>query len=289
MVIERKREMRSETTDLQKGNRSWWTRETMSYDWNDRVSHERFSLAWFDEIDGRFTHAARLFATDRTPFDQIIPFEQLRGKRVLEIGCGMGLHSELLHRAGAVLSSVDLSPTSVEATRRRFELKGLNADIRSADAEALPFESGSFDFIWSWGVIHHSARTARIVREISRVLKPEGECRVMVYNREGVIVPIVYLRDHIGKLKFLSQRFDQTLLTAADGFHARFYTADHLADLFRAFYENVSVQVFGQDADVLPVPRPIRNLLLPLFSEGWMKRKQAKTGAFLFVVASRPS
>jgi 2-polyprenyl-3-methyl-5-hydroxy-6-metoxy-1,4-benzoquinol methylase len=288
-VIESKREMRSGTTDLQERNRSWWTKETMSYDWNDRVRHERFSRAWFDEIDGRFAHAARLFATDTTPFDRIIPFEQLRGKRVLEIGCGMGFHSELLHRAGAVLSSIDLSPTSIEATRRRFELKGLSADIRSADAEALPFESGMFDFIWSWGVIHHSARTAKIVREASRVLKPEGECRVMVYNREGVIVPIVYLRDHIGKLNFLHQRFDQTLLNAADGFHARFYTADQLADLFRAFYENVSVQVYGQDADVLPVPRPIRNLLLPFVPKEWMKRRQAKSGAFLFVIASHPS
>jgi 2-polyprenyl-3-methyl-5-hydroxy-6-metoxy-1,4-benzoquinol methylase len=60
---------------------------------------------------------------------------------VLEIGCGMGLHSELMARAGARLHSIDLSPTSVEATQRRFALKHLDGNIQQADAERLPFFS----------------------------------------------------------------------------------------------------------------------------------------------------
>ena len=74
---------------------------------------------------------------------------------------------------------------------------GLDAEIRCADAESLPYDSREFDFVWSWGVIHHSARTARIVREISRVLKPQGEARVMVYNREARIVRLALLRYYI--------------------------------------------------------------------------------------------
>ncbi|MBK7629848.1 MAG: class I SAM-dependent methyltransferase [Ignavibacteriales bacterium] len=51
------------------------------------------------------------------------------------------------------------------------------------DAEALQFEDNSFDFVWSWGVIHHSSNTRKILEEIQRVLKPGGEAIIMVYHR----------------------------------------------------------------------------------------------------------
>lgn len=284
MFNKRAPDMEMET--IQAGNKSWWTTNTMSYDWNDPVSG-KFSPRWFDEIDTRFIHCARLFATDHQPFDRLIPFEELAGKRVLEIGCGMGFHSELLVRAGANLSSIDLSPTSVEATKKRFALKGLKGEIRQADAEDIPFESDSFDFVWSWGVIDHSSRTARIVREIARVLKPDGECRVMVYHRGGTIVPIVYFRDHLLKGKFLRQDFDHTLLASSDGFTARFYTSDQFADLFYAFFEEVATDICGQDADALPLPRQVRRIALKFVTERWLRRRQAKAGAFLFLVGRR--
>lgn len=71
----------------------------------------------------------------------------LSGKRVLEIGCGMGFHSELLARSGANLTSIDLSPTSVEATRNRFHGRGLTADIREMDVIKLEELEGAFDLI----------------------------------------------------------------------------------------------------------------------------------------------
>src|SRR6516164_8941923 len=87
----------------------------MSYDWKEKVKQERFTLSWFDEVDRRFFHAARLFATTTQPFDRIIPFSSLKDREVLEIGCGMGLHAELMVRAGARVTAMDLSPTSVES------------------------------------------------------------------------------------------------------------------------------------------------------------------------------
>lgn len=109
-----------ETLDgVQAANQAWWTNHTMSFDWNDKVRSEKFSSAWFDEIDRRFIRDARLYGHDSRPFDRIIPFSDLAGKHVLEIGCGMGLHSQLMAEAGANVSAIDLSPTSVEATRRR--------------------------------------------------------------------------------------------------------------------------------------------------------------------------
>jgi 2-polyprenyl-3-methyl-5-hydroxy-6-metoxy-1,4-benzoquinol methylase len=284
-----KREPGMAAAAVQEGNQSWWTDNTMSYDWNDKIGNERFSLPWFDEADKRFIHSSRLFANDKQPFDRIIPFENLKGARVLEIGCGMGLHSELMARAGADLHAVDLSPTSVNATRRRFELKGLKGNIQQADAEKLPFADQTFDFVWSWGVIHHSSRTARIVREISRVLKAQGSCRIMVYNRSGANVMLTWFQHHLLKGKFLKQKFDTTLLASTDGFHARFYTDDQFADLFRAFFTDVSTDIYGLDADAMPLPRQIRPLALKMVSEKTLRKRQARDGAFLFLTASQPN
>lgn len=182
---------------VQKGNEEWWTRNTMSYDWDEQLGLQRGTLEWFAEIDRRFEEGARLFSTGDRAFDRFIPYRDLDGARVLEIGCGMAMHSELMVRAGADLSAVDISQTSVDMTRRRLELKRLKGNILRVDAETLPFESGSFDFVWSWGVIHHSSRTGRIVREIARVLAPTGRTCVMVYNRQALSVMLGVVRDQL--------------------------------------------------------------------------------------------
>ena len=276
-------------TAIQDGNRSWWTRNTMSYDWNKKISPKKFSVPWFEEVDLRFIHGARLYATDKNPFDKIIPFEKLSGKKVLEIGCGMGFHSELMARAGAKVTAIDLSPTSVEATTTRFKVKKLTAQaIMQADAENLSFDDNYFDFVWSWGVIHHSSRTVKIVREISRVLKPEGQCRVMVYNRCGSKVPLVFIKDFLMKGKFFKFSFEEVLCQSTDGFSARFYVPEQFKDIFNAFFETTSICIYGQDVDVIPLPRRLRHLALKFVSENRMKRRQSKSGSFIFLTASNP-
>jgi 2-polyprenyl-3-methyl-5-hydroxy-6-metoxy-1,4-benzoquinol methylase len=260
----------------------------MAYDWAGELNLTRYCRDWFDAIDARFVHGSRLFATDRQPFDRLLPFEILASADVLEIGCGMGLHTELMVKAGANVTAVDLSETSIEATTARLALKGLNARVMTADAEHLAFPDASFDFVWSWGVIHHSARTARIVRQIARVLRPGGECRVMVYNREGMMARIVFVKDYLFTGAFRGQTFDEVLYRQSDGFSARFFVREHFEDLFRAFFANVSSKVMGQESDVIPLPRKLRALALKLTPDAYLRRAQAKRGAFIFLRAREP-
>ncbi len=283
-----KRDQEQSVSDVQAGNKSWWTDNTMSYDWHNEIAAQRFSQEWFDAIDARFLQGAKLYGTDAEPFDRIIPFDRLRGARVLEIGCGMGFHTELMARAGARVSALDLSPTSVAATRRRLELKGLDAELIEGDAEQLPFEDRTFDFVWSWGVIHHSSRTGRVVRGISRVLKRDGECRVMVYNRQSTWAMSIFLRDYLGKGRFLKKSFEETLYESSDGFTARFYVPEQFEDLFRAFFENVSSVILGQESDVLPLPHKVRDYAIRLLPRSYQERAQAKRGSFIFLTARQP-
>jgi 2-polyprenyl-3-methyl-5-hydroxy-6-metoxy-1,4-benzoquinol methylase len=272
---------------VQEGNRTWWTRHPMAYDWHGEIDVPRFSEAWFQRVDERFIHGARLFATHREPFDRIIPFDRLAGKAILEIGCGMGLHTELMTRAGGKVTAIDLSETSIQATTRRLELRGLKANIQHMDAERLEFDSDSFDLVWSWGVIHHSARTAWIAREIARVLRPSGECRVMVYNREGMPAKLAYLK-HVLSGEFLRRSYEETLFDVTDGFSARYYVRDQFEDLFRAFFKDVHTDIVGQEADAVPLPRRLRSVALRVLPQSYLETAQARFGGFIFLTATHP-
>jgi 2-polyprenyl-3-methyl-5-hydroxy-6-metoxy-1,4-benzoquinol methylase len=274
--------------EVQRGNSAWWTRNPMAYDWTGKIKLPRFSPEWYQAIDAEFLFASRLFATLKQPFDGIMPLAELRGARVLEIGCGMGLHTQTMAAAGAHVTAIDLTSTAVEATSRRLALMGLEAQVLRCDAENLPFSNAAFDFVWSWGVIHHSSRTARIVREIARVLKRSGACRVMVYNREGMPVRISLIRDHILKGGFTRQSFEETLYRSCDGFSARFYVREQLEDLFRAFFKDVSSEICGQESDAIPLPSPLRRWAIALVPKKYLVKAQAKRGAFIMIKAGGP-
>jgi 2-polyprenyl-3-methyl-5-hydroxy-6-metoxy-1,4-benzoquinol methylase len=283
-----KRTEKLSSVEVQHGNSVWWTLNPMAYDWHGRINVPRFSPGWYEAIDAEFLHGSRLFATSQQPFDRILPIPELRGARVLEIGCGMGLHTQTMAAAGAEVTAIDLSSTAVEATSRRLALRGLSAQVLQCDAENLPFKSGGFDFVWSWGVIHHSSRTARVVREISRVLNRSGACRVMVYNREGMPARICFLRDYVLKGGFLHQSFEEVLYRSSDGFSARFYVREQFEDIFRAFFKNVSSEVCGQESDAIPLPSPLRRWAMAFVPEKYLCKAQAKRGAFIFIRASGP-
>ncbi|MEY4964918.1 MAG: hypothetical protein RL274_501 [Pseudomonadota bacterium] len=285
MRYDDKRTQDMSTALVQAGNKQWWTAITMSYDdWGKQSPYEKFTPAWFDDIDKRFLHSDRLFSDQPNPFEALMA--GVKGKRVLEIGCGMGFHAELLTRAGADLTTVDLSPTSVMATKKRLELKGLKADVREMDAESLALPDGHFDIVWSWGVILASARTGRIVREIDRVLKPGGEARIMVYNLEGMPAYKEMLTRYMIGFWF-GKSLDEILWKSTDGFSARFYTKDMVADLLATFFEQIAVTPFGEEANAVPLPRFLRRPLLKLISPSRQRALARKHASYLYAVARK--
>lgn len=114
-------------------------------------------------------------------------FSAWRGKHVLEVGVGAGSDFVRFARAGAVLTGIDLTRHGVDLTRARLALEGLAAEVRQADAESLPFADGSFDFVYSWGVVHHTPDPPRAIQEIVRVTRPGGRVCVMIYHRYSLV------------------------------------------------------------------------------------------------------
>jgi SAM-dependent methyltransferase len=242
-------------------------------------------------------------------------FEQSKGLRVLEIGCGLGTDGAGFARAGAIYTGVDLTAAAVGLARRRFELEGLPGEFRVADAERLDFADASFDLVYSHGVLHHTPETARAVREIHRVLVPGGRAVVMLYHRDsynyriniGVLrragahllkteaglrlahrltgEPIESLREHAARLREDTQSYlksEEFLSRNTDGAGnplTRVYSRREALELFKDF-ERVDFAVHFLNKRWLPV-------LGPLLSRSLERRLAARWGWHLWIYARK--
>jgi SAM-dependent methyltransferase len=121
---------------------------------------------------------------------ELMPVDDVTGKVVLDYGCGPG--NDVIgfghYSRPARLLACDVSSTALALARRRAALHGITVDFRQITDQPvdLPFPSASVDVIHTAGVLHHTSDPLAILREFRRVLRPDGEVRVMVYHRESL-------------------------------------------------------------------------------------------------------
>jgi len=106
--------------------------------------------------------------------------EELRGKLVLDVGCGTGRFAEVASRFGARLVGADLSSAAEVAARNLGDRPGVT--IFQADCFNLPFAAGSFDFIYSIGVLHHTPNCEQAFKGLVKYLKPGGSIAIWLYS-----------------------------------------------------------------------------------------------------------
>jgi 2-polyprenyl-3-methyl-5-hydroxy-6-metoxy-1,4-benzoquinol methylase len=105
--------------------------------------------------------------------------EDLQGKLVLDVGCGMGRFAEVATRWGARVVGVDLSAAAEVAAKN---LADRDFVAFQADVFALPFAPESFDIIYSIGVLHHTPDCEAAVKALDKYLKPGGLLVVWLYS-----------------------------------------------------------------------------------------------------------
>jgi ubiquinone/menaquinone biosynthesis C-methylase UbiE len=275
----------SQVEDVKEVQR-WWAENPMTYgEVHGRTAYadgafEPGTREFFDRLDREF-YSWNAPLHDARPFGRLFPYDAYARGRVLEVGCGLGTMAMNWARSGARVNAVDLNPTSIELTRRRFELHGLEGDIRLEDARALPFADGEFDYCYSWGVLHHSPDLAQSVAELMRVLRPGGGFGVMLYNRESILYryQIEYLQgflhfedQFLGALELASRYGDGD---AQEGNpHTWPITRDEAFDLMRPYSRNVAVRRLGTELDqIFRQMLPFVGRLVPRFArKSWARR-----------------
>lgn len=199
--------------------------------WNSASCGERLYLTGADRA--AFEQQRRI-RYDLEPIPDFANFNSFRNKMTLEIGVGLGADHQSLAESGAILTGIDLTERAIAFTKARFELFGLKSNLKVADAEDLPFEDNAFDAVYSWGVIHHSPNTARAVQEISRVLKPGGIAKIMIYHKHSMVGYMLWLRYGFGKLRprrSLNAIYSQYLESPG----TKAYTSSEARAMFSAF------------------------------------------------------
>ena len=197
------------------------------------VDTTEYDRAFFDRVE-------RERYRDQYWMRDVFDYESFRGKRVLEIGVGLGTDLKQFARAGAECYGADITDTHLELTARNFELEGLSVDLHKADATRLPFPDGFFDCVYSFGVIHHIPDADAAVSEVTRVLKSGGIFQVAVYHRFSIHTAFLFLYALLhGQLTKLGVAgVLATIERGADGVtikpYVKLYSGGHLRRLLRA-------------------------------------------------------
>lgn len=201
--------------------RSFWDRRPCNIRHSQR---EIGTKEYFDEVEAR----KYIVEPHILSFAQ---FERWAGKRVLEIGCGIGTDAVNFARAGADYTAIELSSASLALTRRRFETLGLHGQFLCDNAEGLSelVPTSEFDLVYSFGVIHHTPNQRGVVAEARKVIRPNGELRIMLYARNS------------WKLMMIEAGFDQPEAQTGCPI-ATTYSREMVDALFAGLFEVVSAE-----------------------------------------------
>jgi len=170
--------------------------------WNARPCNIRHSTApigtreYFDQVEAR-----KYFVEYHIP--RFAEFARWRGKKVLEIGCGIGTDTIKFARAGAQVTAVDLSDKSTELARTRATVFGLGDHIRFCPGNAeqlstfVPVEP--YDLLYSFGVVHHTPHPGAVLQQLRKYARPGTTIKIMVYHRRSYKVAWILLTEGKGR------------------------------------------------------------------------------------------
>ena len=153
-------------------------------------------------------------------------FHLWQGRRVLEIGPGIGSDAAEFARAGADYYAIDYSDESVKLAQQRFQVEGLEGEFRCGDASdpASYKDLPAMDLVYSYGVIHHFPAIDNIIKNVYNVLASGGEFRFMVYAKNS------------WKQAMINKGLDQYEAQAGCPY-AKSYTKDDIYELLGSQFE----------------------------------------------------
>ena len=141
------------------------------------------SIEYFNEVEER-----KYFVEPHIP--KFAEFSRWNGKKVLEIGCGIGTDAVNFVRNGADYFGIELSAESLNITKKRFSLFGLKGKLIQANIEDSNelhdlIASAPYDLIYSFGVLHHTPNISKALNNLRNLAKPHTEIKLMLYAKNS--------------------------------------------------------------------------------------------------------
>jgi ubiquinone/menaquinone biosynthesis C-methylase UbiE len=171
----------SDNDNIYKAIYDYWDTHTLGMQYVSNNDVKVGSLEFFEHIRPWMNPYKFPWIMDRIETEADI----LKGKHLLEIGCGMGYDSLEFLRRGVKVTATDLTANAVRMTKRHFELMAVNAqDIRVETVLDLKFSDETFDAVWANGVVHATGDTPKAISEIRRVLKNGGRAIISHFYRK---------------------------------------------------------------------------------------------------------
>ena len=231
------------------------------------------SLEFFDTIFHQ-----RYEVTD-TWMKRVINFSIAKGKKILEIGHGIGTDLLSFCQEGAEVYGIEITEEHHKLAQRNFALHGRTCVLKLCDGADIEFPANYFDYVYSHGVLHHTPDTVRCISEAYRVLKPGGQFILGLYHTYSafhLLTMVIYNGLLKGKLFRLGYRgLMSTVEYGADGISAKLlvktYSKARLRNLLSNF-STVEVKIAHFKREHIPhvgrlMPRCLEKVFEPYL--GW--------------------
>lgn len=237
------------------------------------VNQKEITFYWENEVCGtRHSTKKKLFnyydeiKKKRYKYETFIPKflgfknkDYFKDKLILEIGVGAGTDFVQFLKTGAKCYGIDATQSSIDETENNIKYSLSNFDYKlhylgKHNAEKLPFESNSFDLVYSYGALHHAENTMLCISEAIRVLKPGGNLKLMVYSNfssSGIMLWFLY-----GLLRgkpFLSQ--EEIIFKYLESPGTKSYSKKEFRKILDGFgLKDLSISKFAGCGDKLLMP-----------------------------------
>ncbi len=171
---------------------------------------------------------------------------------ILEIGVGAGSDFIQICKQCKLAYGIDLTDAAIKITQDRCELEGIkNYNLQKLNAANLPFGDNFFDFIYSYGVIHHAPETMSILSEIKRVSKPGAEIRIMVYSNFSLTGIMLYILKGLLNFNFFSSQ-ENIIYKHLESPGTKTYSNYELKKILKGFgFKNIRIQKKLGSGDLL--------------------------------------
>ena len=271
---------RLSSEDYKRETQKNWGKDPCGSNYVDE-SFEKYSKDYFDEVERTRYIIQKWQPAEFETFD-------IKDKEVLEIGFGMGTDHLSMARRGGIMHGIDITEGNKTITEKRFAIYGYNTKLTVGDAEALPYSDNTFDFVYSFGVLHHTPDTQKAIDEVYRVLKPGGKCYIAVYNKNSLFFWwSVFIVDFICRLKFLKMSLQQRLSlieypNTNKDMVIRLYTKKDFVRLFSHF-KNINTSINHLTKDCISGGK----LLSEHFINRFIEKHATRIGWYVIVRAEK--